>query len=260
MTATTEDPNCLRSCTREGLLQKFIDSNNALDVVQRGLRDYLESKRAVFARFYFLSNDELLEILSQTKDVEKVQPHLRKVFENLVKVTFEKDKTISAMFSGEGEEIPFARLVDPKEKGVEFWMGEVEDMMYESIRKVLKDSIDDYTRIPRKEWVMKHCGQCVLNGSQVHWTSEVEEAMQANELAKYLQQLEDQILDCVDVVRGKMSKLQSISMGALITIDVHAKDVIKNLVEMNVTDITTFEWVQQLRYYWVEKNCEVRCV
>ena len=57
-----------------------------------------------------------------------------------------------------------------------------------------------------------------------------------------------------------MNKLQSISMGALITIDVHAKDVIKTLVSMNVQDISTFEWVQQLRYYWVEKNCEVRCV
>jgi dynein heavy chain len=64
MTQTTEDPNALRACTREGLLQKFQDSNAALEIVQRGLRDYLESKRAVFARFYFLSNDELLEILS----------------------------------------------------------------------------------------------------------------------------------------------------------------------------------------------------
>jgi hypothetical protein len=33
-------------------------------------------------------------------------------------------------------------------------------------------------------------------------------------------------------------------MGALITIDVHAKDVIKTLVEMKVTDIGVFEWVQ----------------
>jgi dynein heavy chain len=123
---TIEDPNTLKACTRDGLLETFKDCNDKLEIVQRGLRDYLESKRAVFARFYFLSNDELLEILSQTKEVENVRPHLRKVFENLVDVTFKPDKTICEMFSGEKEKIEFIACVDPKDKGVEFWMGELE--------------------------------------------------------------------------------------------------------------------------------------
>jgi len=257
---TIDNPNALVACTREGLLERFRDANKNLDVVQRGLRDYLESKRSVFARFYFLSNDDLLEILSQTKEVENVRPHLRKVFENLMDVTFERDKTISSMFSGEKEEIKFVSNVDPKEKGVEFWMGEVEQMMYDSIRNVLKISVEQYLTTPRTDWVLEHCGQCVLNGSQVHWTSEVEEAIKGGTLPKYLEKLEQQLGECVVLVRRKLTKLQSITMGALITIDVHAKDVIKDLCKLGLTDVNAFEWIQQLRYYWENKNCRVKCI
>ena len=152
-------------------------ANEKLDEVQRQLKDYLEEKRSIFARFYFLSNDELLEILSQTKEVENVKPHLRKVFENMADLTFEPEKTISAMFSGEGERIEFVDLVDPRDKGVEYWMGEVEKMMIKSVRWCLLHSIEDYVQVSRQDWILKHSGQCVLNGSQVHWTTEVEDAI-----------------------------------------------------------------------------------
>lgn len=125
----------------------------------------MEKKRSVFARFYFLSNDELLEILSQTKEVRNVRPHLRKVFEAISDLTFEDDDTMWAMHSAEGEIVDFVKRIDPKDRNVEYWMGDVEKMMTASVRAVLLKSILDYTERPRTEWVTMHPGQCVLNGS-----------------------------------------------------------------------------------------------
>ena len=96
-----------------------------LDQVQKGLSDYLETKRSVFARFYFLSNDELLGILSESKDVLRMQPHFKKCFEGIDKVEFQEDLTITAVISPEGEKVPLVHPVDPKNKNVEVWLLEV---------------------------------------------------------------------------------------------------------------------------------------
>ena len=134
-------------------------------MVQKGLKDYLEKKCAFFCRFYFLSNDDLLEILSQTKEVRRVRAHLQKVFEGVADLDFRPDDTMWGVISPQREQINLTKRVDPKDRGVEFWMSELERGMLSSVRDALEAGITAYSEVPRVQWVKEHPGQIVLNGS-----------------------------------------------------------------------------------------------
>lgn len=73
-----------------GLLEKLSEMNTKLEEIQKSLDMYLETKRQIFPRFYFLSNDDLLEILGQSRNPEAVQPHLKKCFDNIKSLRINK--------------------------------------------------------------------------------------------------------------------------------------------------------------------------
>lgn len=72
--------------------------------------------------------------------------------------------------------------------------------------------------------------------------------------------LNNQLADLVQLVRQPLTKQQKTTINALIVLDVHAKDVVEKLVVSNIEDVSAFEWISQLRYYWVNDNCRVKCV
>jgi dynein heavy chain len=69
------------------------------------------------------------------------------------------------------------KRVDPNDRGVEFWMSELERQMMLGVREAFWIGLDTYEKEPRTEWVKKQAGQIVLNASQVYWTKDVEAAM-----------------------------------------------------------------------------------
>ncbi|ESO89088.1 hypothetical protein LOTGIDRAFT_210054 [Lottia gigantea] len=262
MTESIKDTHCLAATAQANMVGRLREANVLLEEIQKGLNAYLEKKRLYFPRFFFLSNDELLEILSETKDPTRVQPHLKKCFEGIHKLEFTEQQEIVGMISSENETVPFSTKIYPaKAKGmVEKWLLQVEDVMMSSIRKVILESVKAYKETPRKRWVIEWPGQVTLAVSTIYWTSEVTEAMkEPNGMNEYLQKSNKQIEEIVELVRGKLEGGARTSLGALTVVDVHARDVVAILAKNKIRSANDFDWLAQLRYYW-EDDVIVRMI
>ena len=253
MKATTEAPDVISIGNDKDRLDRLEECNILLDAIQKGLSAYLEKKRLFFPRFFFLSNDEMLEILSETKDPTKVQPHLKKCFEGIAKLKFEGDDyDITAMISEEKEEVPFVSPIPvaAANGAVEKWLLQVEGAMFESIHHVTSEGLKSYDVKPRDEWVLDWPGMVVLVVTAVNWTMGVTNAITDGTTKQYEEKCTSDLMKIVDRVRGELTSLQRKTLGALVVMDVHARDVVANLAKKGVSSPTDFDWQAQLRSYW----------
>ena len=161
---------------------------------------------------------------------------------------------------------------------MEKWLLEVEGGMFDAIHDVTGRGIIDYATKPRTEWVLEWPGMVVLVVTAVYWTkgerlnhrfghsydmdsnlknqnlpvAEVTESLKTNAVAAYEQKCTSDLLRIVDLVRGELTGLQRATLGALVVMDVHARDVVAVLASKGIQSDTDFEWQAQLRSYWEE--------
>uniref|UniRef100_A0A8C2Q2H6 Dynein, axonemal, heavy chain 6 n=1 Tax=Cyprinus carpio TaxID=7962 RepID=A0A8C2Q2H6_CYPCA len=253
-------PNALRAATQTGLLDIFQNNNALLERIQKCLEAYLESKRVIFPRFYFLSNDELLEILAQTRNPQAVQPHLRKCFDTGEKIQYTND--ILAMVSPEGEKVNsflfiFFSVLKTKSRRqiIQKYMDQIA-----RIYKIKEDNVKNMYvcdcavggtgERPEGSWKCRGLvgegggGHVVLTISQLMWCRDMDSCLEGDH--DHYQRLNA----LAALVRGNLPSLHRNIITALITIDVHARDIVTELVKEKVDSSDNFEWQRQLRYYW----------
>ncbi|KAG5463924.1 hypothetical protein LSCM1_00097 [Leishmania martiniquensis] len=247
--------------TTERCLAVLNECNDTLEMVERGLNQYLENKRASFARFYFLSDDELLTILSEARDPQKIQPQFRKLFENIAHIDMRApDNEMFGMYSQMEEYIPFVQSVLPR-KYVENWLTEIEHMMKISIRVQLEAGVKKSATMKRQDFVLESPGQVAIAVNQIMWTHECELSLKEHgSLAPYMETAQKNLMVLVETVRRPLTNLQRMNLSGLITIEVHARDIVEQLAKADVDSIYAFEWVSQLRSYWESNDCVLRQV
>uniref|UniRef100_A0A3Q3MNV8 Dynein axonemal heavy chain 10 n=1 Tax=Mastacembelus armatus TaxID=205130 RepID=A0A3Q3MNV8_9TELE len=260
---TLKNPNIKRCCLIPNRLTDLQALSDGLEKCQKSLNDYLDSKRNAFPRFFFISDDELLSILGSS-DPSCVQEHMIKMYDNIASLRFDVEsngQTVAgAMVSAEGEVMELKKPI-PVEGKVEGWMTEILLEMRRTNRFITKEAIFYYCADrSRVDWMFLYQGMMVLAATQVWWTWEVEDVFknvkkgEKHALKNYAKKMHQQIDELVTRITQPMKKNDRRKINTVLTIDVHARDIVDNFVLNSIMDAREFEWESQLRFYWVKEH------
>ena len=100
-----------------------------------------------------------------------------------------------------------------------------------------------------------------MTASQIQWTSDCEKALDRGDKKALRSLKKKQVLmleTFSQAVRSKLTGMERAKIVALVTIEVHARDIIDKLFKMGCNSRNVFEWLSQLRFYWEDDDCTVK--
>ncbi len=233
-----------------------------LNKIQKALGEYLERERISFPRFYFVGDEDLLEIIGNSNDTMKIAKHFRKMFAGLSGLLMDDESTITGFTSNEGEQVllkkPISLVKTPK---INDWLAALESNMKSSLAELLGEAVQSFrTLLSSPEidtvsfisYLTTFPAQIVVLATQVAWTTSVEAALASG--GNGLQLLHDVSVRLLGIlastVLGDLEFLIRKKCEHLITEFVHQRDVISKLIKANASARTHYLWLLQMRYVY----------
>jgi len=233
-----------------------------LSKIQKALGEYLERERVAFPRFYFVGDEDLLEIIGNSNDTTRVAKHFKKMFAGISGVEVNDDNIITAITSKEGEEVRLKREVSLiKMPKINDWLTALDGSVKLTLAELLSEAIATFRPLftaaeldvlAFQEYLATFPAQIVILGAQVVWTDLVQEALEAagqglsklyESEVRLLSLLAESVLQDLPVLTRKKCE-------HFITEAVHQRDIIGKLVKAEAASPGHYLWLLQMRYVY----------
>jgi dynein heavy chain 2 len=251
-----KDTRVIALIAAKDISSKLKNMVDQLQRCQKALNEFLEEKRSIFPRFYFIGDDDLLEILGQATNPIVIQTHLKKLFAGIHQVKFDdKNEYIVAMRSLEGEVVPLLNKVKLSHQ-VENWLDDLSKEMVNTLQKLLVQVLQESRGEIGNYNVDRYPSQVLCLAESIAFTERCERAIKAGELSQLHRSLKSVLEKYTSVDYGKSSNstLLELKYKALIMDVIHYVDVVEQLIHENCRSASDWPWQRQLRFYMSNKR------
>ncbi|KAF1768244.1 hypothetical protein GCK72_000056 [Caenorhabditis remanei] len=250
----SKDARLVSLCSRQSLKKSLEQIVDQLNRCQKALNQFLEQKRTAFPRFYFIGDDDLLEILGQSTNPQVIQSHMKKLFQGINRVTFSSTgETITSMVSSEGETVALSKPVRIVPQ-VETWLQQLSDEMRRTLKDLSGQAVAD-----GQISLAKYPSQVLCLAEEVKFSAAVENILSSSsDLNSFKSQLLEKLKTYTNMkVEDKVSDLK---LKSLILDLIHHIDVVDQLMANKAKGVNCWTWQRQLRFYLVNGGIVLRQV
>ena len=237
---------CLGINNLEKSLRLLYDN---LEKIKKALAEYLENQRQLFARFYFVGDEDLLEVIGNSKEVTNIQKFFSKMFAGINFVENDDGLLLKGMRSRQNETVEFSKSFNLSDyKKINEWLTELEYQMQQSLADKFEMGIKDWATQKEnniEKLVKKYCAQDVLISFQTYWTFLIEDG----NLEKVVDKLVGILDFMAEAVLTNLPKLLRSKYEQLITEFVHKRDTTRKIHKEGINPNESFSWFSQMKYY-----------
>ena len=257
------------TCEEPGLLKKLQDIEKKQEACKKKLSEYLDSKRRQFPRFYFMSEADLLDLLSNSAEPAKVLAQVEKVMLSTRHLTLESqyiNKTTlewraTRFTASVGDEVvAFLPPVFITGK-VETYLTLIVKAQQATLSQCLRDCADRYPDMTRLEWLMskdaegvtKDPAQLAYLVAQIDFVTSTERALRErtdgndSSIKRATDDCLIQLSDLINASQAPMTKGDRQRITCMITLDAHSRDILEELQDMRYAKEDDFVWQSKLR-------------
>ncbi|KAK9240220.1 dynein heavy chain, N-terminal region 1-domain-containing protein [Lipomyces kononenkoae] len=267
MRKVAKTPNVLDVLNIPGARSSLDRLADLLAKVQKALGEYLEREREQFPRYYFVGDEDLLEIIGNAKDTIRIQKHLKKMFAGVAGlVVDEENSAITGFTSKEGEVVELKEPISLiKTTKVNEWLGQLEISMRETLASYLSESVRDYRVVfghksltPENliSWIRKYPAQVTIVASQVVWTETTEKTL-ATEPSNLSEVVDQEILLLellASIVLQQLNRIDRKKCEGLITELVHQRNMIQKLLLQKAVSTDDYGWRSTMTFHYSEQK------
>lgn len=261
------------ACNQVGLLKRLEEIQQQLDICKKSLSDFLDGRRRQFPRYYFTSESDLLDILSNGSTPEKILRHTAKIFLSCDTFILDKNERTDqnrpfaiSWKAGVGKENVIFEPKVPLNGKVEIYQQTILDAMKLTLFKNLQRSLVRYRSMPRSDWLMHRKpdpnpsedssdpAQIILLTLAINYVEEVEQAFRdmkasnPNALLDYKEKQVDQLNALIRLTQNNLNKSDRTRVMVCITMDAHSRDIVLGMIRDKVSDVSSFQWQSQLKH------------